>query len=298
MATGLINKYIWIIDTISRYGRITREDLNGLWIKSSLSDGVAMPRRTFYNYRQGIQDTFNVAIECDPSTYEYYIDDAGNKQDASMRDWLLDSVSLSGLLSDSHDIAPRIMLEDVPSARAHLPVIVQAIKQNQRISITYKAFNRLNASDVLLSPYFVRIFKQRWYVIGENIKENAIKTYSLDRIKEVRIMPDKFIMPAYFDANEFFKDCFGIMTSKGDPKDVVLRVNSEQAKYFRALPLHHSQQEEVHDTYSNFHYKLLITYDFTQEILSHGAKIEVVSPPELRAIVISELTETLSLYKK
>ena len=61
MAKNLINKYIWILDTIQRYGRITREELNNLWMKSSVSDGEPLARRTFYNYRQGIADTFKVS---------------------------------------------------------------------------------------------------------------------------------------------------------------------------------------------------------------------------------------------
>ncbi|MEG0701689.1 MAG: WYL domain-containing protein, partial [Muribaculaceae bacterium] len=133
MAKGLINRYVWLIDTIQRYGRITREDLNNLWVKSSLSDGEPIPRRTFYNYRQGVEETFNVIISCDPATFEYYIEDSGDEQDENLRNWLLDSASISGMLSDSKDVAGRILLEDVPSAREHLPVIMQALKGPNRL---------------------------------------------------------------------------------------------------------------------------------------------------------------------
>ena len=73
MAKNVINKYLWIIDTIQRYRRITLEEFNDLWVKSSLSEGEPLSRRTFYNYRQGIADVFNIVIENDPSNYEYYI---------------------------------------------------------------------------------------------------------------------------------------------------------------------------------------------------------------------------------
>ncbi|MEG0559351.1 MAG: WYL domain-containing protein [Muribaculaceae bacterium] len=297
MAKGLINRYVWLIDTIQRYGRITREDLNNLWVKSSLSDGEPIPRRTFYNYRQGVEETFNVIISCDPATFEYYIEDSGDEQDENLRNWLLDSASISGMLSDSKDVAGRILLEDVPSAREHLPVIMQALKGHNRIEFSYKAFTRVNAVEAIIAPYFVRIFKQRWYVIGQNLADSKIKTYSLDRINEVHILHETFTMPSDFDAKAFFNDCFGIITSKGEAKDVTLKVSSNQAKYFRALPLHHSQQEEVHDAYSLFYYHLYITYDFVQEILSHGVNVQVLSPPELRAMIVTELENALSNYK-
>lgn len=297
MARNLINKYIWIIDTIQRHGRITRGELNCLWVKSSLSDGEPLARRTFYNYRQGILDTFNVAVECDQGTFEYYIDTSGSEQDGRLRNWLLDAASMSGMLSDSHDVSDRIVLEDVPSARGNLPVVIQAMKESCRLCFSYRAYNRVNTKrNIVVEPYFVRIFKQLWYVIGYNIKDAMIKTYSLDRMSDVTIRNEHFEVPAGFSAADYFKDCFGIMQSKGEPKDVVLKASSNQAKYFRALPLHHSQSEEVHDSYSLFHYHLLITYDFIQEILSHGSQVEVIAPPELKAMVVNELRMALANY--
>ena len=297
MARNLINKYIWIIDTIQRHGRITRDELNRLWVKSSLSDGEPLARRTFYNYRQGILDTFNVAVECDQGTFEYYIDTSGSEQDGRLRNWLLDAASMSGMLSDSHDVSDRIVLEDVPSARGNLPVVIQAMKESCRLCFSYRAYNRVNTKrNIVVEPYFVRIFKQLWYVIGYNVKDAMIKTYSLDRMSDVTISGEHFEVPVGFSAADYFKDCFGIMQSKGEPKDVVLKASSNQAKYFRALPLHHSQSEEVHDSYSLFHYHLLITYDFIQEILSHGSQVEVIAPPELKAMVVSELRTALANY--
>ncbi len=297
MSKGLINKYIWIIDTIQRYGRITREELNRLWVKSSIGDGMPMARRTFYNYRQGIAETFNVVVECDPSTFEYYIDSSGSEQEDKLRNWLLDAASMSGMLSDSRDVSDRIILEDVPSARGNLPVVIQAMKESCRINFSYKAYNRINIKrDIVIEPYFVRIFKQLWYVIGYNVKDEAIKTYSLDRMSDLTIRQDKFAVPEGFSAADYFKNCFGIMQSKGEPKEIVLKSTANQAKYLRALPLHHSQREEVHDSYSLFHYKLLITYDFVQEILSLGSQVQVIAPPELKAAVVNELKLALDSY--
>ena len=62
MAKDLFSRYIWLIDTIKRYGRITRDELNALWIKSPYSNGEPLPRRTFYNYRMAIEEIFNVKV--------------------------------------------------------------------------------------------------------------------------------------------------------------------------------------------------------------------------------------------
>ena len=297
MARNLINRYVWLVDTISRYGRITLKDLNEVWQRSPISEGKPLARRTFFHYRDGVEEMFDINIQCDKSTFEYYIDDSGNESNARLRSWLVDSVSMSGMLSNAHDISERIMLENVPSAREHLPVIIDAMKQNRRIRFSYKSYTRsLPTNGIVLEPYFVKIFKQLWYVIGMNVNEGVVKTYSLDRISSLNLLQETFVMPDDINPSEFFKDCFGIITNKNSAKRIVLRVEPTQAKYFRALPLHHSQQEEVHDHYSVFTYKMRITYDLKEEIMSHGASIEVLEPKELKMLIRNEMENALAHY--
>ena len=297
MARNLVTRYVWLVDTINRYGRITLKDLSEAWLRSDISEGKPLARRTFFHYRDGVEEMFNINIQCDKSTFEYYIDNPGGEDKARLQSWLVDSVSMSGMLSSAHDISGRIMLENVPSARQHLPVIIDALKQNHRISFSYKSYTRSRPThDIMLEPYFIKIFKQLWYVIGYNIKDKQIKTYSLDRMSSLNMLPDVFTMPEDVNPSEFFKDCFGIITNQNRPKRIVLRVEPTQAKYFRALPLHSSQQEEVHDHYSLFTYKMRITYDLKEELMSHGASIEVLEPAELKALIRTELEEALKNY--
>ena len=298
MARNLINRYVWLVDTISRYGRITLKDLNAAWLRSEISEGKPLARRTFFHYRDGVEEMFDINIQCDKSTFEYYIDDSGEENNARLRTWLVDSVSMSGTLSSARDISNRIMLENVPSAREHLPVVIDALKQNRRIRFSYKGYTRSLPTDgIVLEPYFVKIFKQLWYVIGMNVKDRQVKTYSLDRISRLNLLQDTFVMPDDVNPSEFFKDCFGIITNKNSAKRIVLRVEPTQAKYFRALPLHGSQQEEVHDNYSIFSYKMRITYDLKEEIMSHGASIEVLEPKELKTLIRTELENALKNYQ-
>ena len=298
MARDLINRYVWLVDTISRYGRITLNDLNQVWLLSRISRGKPLARRTFFHYRNGVEDMFDINIKCDRATFEYYIDNNDSESSVRLRRWLVDSVSMSGMLSTAHDVSERIVLENVPSAREHLPVIIDALKQNRRISFSYKSYTRSRpVPGIVLEPYFVKIFKQLWYVIGLNVKDRLIKTYSLDRMSNLNIQQDTFVMPEGFSPSRFFKDCFGIITNQNSPKRIVLRVEPTQAKYFRALPLHSSQQEVVHDDYSIFTYQMRITYDLKEEIMSHGASVEVLEPNELKTLIRTELEAALKNYQ-
>ncbi len=298
MARNLINRYVWLVDTINRYGRITLKELGNAWLRSDISEGKPLARRTFFHYRDGVEEMFDINIQCDKATFEYYIDDSGSESNARLRSWLVDSVSMSGMLSNAHDISGRIMLENVPSAREHLPVIIDAMKQNHRIGFSYKSYTRSRPTDgIVLEPYFVKIFKQLWYVIGLNVKQGQVKTYALDRMSSLNLLQESFTMPEDINPSEFFKDCFGIITNRNSAKRIVLRAEPTQAKYLRALPLHSSQQEEVHDDYSLFSYTMRITYDLKEEIMSHGASIEVVEPIELKTLIRTELEAALKNYQ-
>ncbi|MBQ4292789.1 MAG: WYL domain-containing protein [Muribaculaceae bacterium] len=297
MARDLLNRYIWIIDTIQRHGRITRQRLNELWKKTPYSNGESLPRRTFYGYRQNIEELFNININCDTSTFEYYIDDLGisNK---SVTNWLFNSAALTNILNDTRDISDLIFLEDIPSAREYLNVVIDGLRRRCRLKIDYLPFTRaIPDTDVIIEPYMLKIFRQRWYVAARNVAENRVKTYSLDRFKQASVTDQEYEIPADFIASNYYRDSFGVIADESEVKRVSIKATPLQAKYLRALPLHHSQEEAVHDKYSIFSYKIRITRDFVGELLSYGPQVTVISPPELRTMISTQLEESLSNYK-
>lgn len=297
MSKDLFNRYIWIVDTIKRYGRISRKELDLRWRNSPFSNGEGMPRRTFYNYRLAIEELFKINIECDPTTYEYYIDD-DDLHNESVTNWLLNSVVTNNVLSDSRKVSERIFLEDIPSARDHFGTVMDALKELRPLTFNYAPYSRTSAREVVLEPYFLKLFRQRWYATGRNVKEDTLKTYALDRMSEVTVGSEQFEIPDDFIAEEFCRDSFGVVFTQGETKRVALRADTRQAKYLRNLPLHHSQKEMIHDKFSIFNYNLKLTPDFVSELLSFGPGVVVLEPPELRAMMLSSLRETLDLYNQ
>lgn len=299
MPKNMLNTYIWLVDTIRSHGALTREELNRLWVRSPLSNGIPMARRTFYNYRAAIEELFKINIECNSSTFQYYIDDNEDEHKNNVTDWMLNTASISNVLSTARDISHRIFLEDVPSAREFLSPVMSALRENHVITFLYSPYTRSGAGKkVVLEPYFLKIFRQRWYITGRNTVENTIKTYALDRMSALTITTQKFNLPPDFDPETYFRDAFGIVFSQGEVRKVALKVDKQQAKYLRALPLHHSQSEMVDDNYSIFHYNLRLTPDLVQELMSFGPSVTVLSPPELRAMMITRLSETLKNYQQ
>ena len=297
MSQSLLSRYMWLIDTIRRHGHITRRDLDRAWQKTDFSKGEKLPRRTFYNYRQAIQDIFNIEIAFNAATFEYYIADDGGHQ-SDMTDWLLNSAATNDTLTNAREIAGKIFVEDVPSAREYLSSAIEALKGRHPVVFDYLPYYRpLPTEGIEMRPYFLKIFRQRWYLTGYVVGDRKIKTYALDRVRAMRVLPGTFAEDQGFDPEEYFRYSFGVVFTEGPVHRVALKTSPQEAKYLRALPLHHSQEEAVHDNYSIFYYRMRISPDLVSEILSHGPRVEVLEPPALRAQVRAELQEALRAYE-
>lgn len=296
MSTTQLNRSMWLVSLLRRYGRLTRAQINEHWRASSLSNGRDIPRRTFFNFRDDIDTMFNIRVQCDPRTYEYYLEE--DEHSRNMTSWMVHTQALNDVFTRSRDVSHLIFLEDVPSARSHLQLVVDALRDKYRLRFDYAPYTRSTPSrGVVIEPYFMKLFKQRWYVTGRAVRDGtAIKTYALDRMLNPSMLDEHYAIPDSFDAETYFRDSFGIVFTQGQVYDVKLRVDARQAKYFRAVPLHHSQQEMIHDTFSIFTYRMKISSDFVEEILSHGSRVTVIQPPELKAMVLTELNEALRNY--
>lgn len=297
MAKDQVSKYIWIIDTLTRYQKLSKEELTKLWLRSSISEGEPLPDRTFYHYRRSIEDIFKIEIKCDRNG-KYYVESPQSVRSNALTNWLLDSMAVSNALNENTPTDERIEIEDVPSAREYLPLVLEAIRDSVKLCFTYASFARSRAeSKIIFQPYFLKRYKQRWYMIGLQEKTKSIRTYALDRIKEMMIIRESFKKPENITMEQLFGNIVGVTTSESNIKTVRLQATPTQSKYFRALPLHSSQKEEIHDNYSIFTYQLKLNFELAQEILSLGDAVKVLDPPELKAMVVTRLKEALKQYE-
>ena len=285
MAKDKFSRYIWLVDTIYRADGITFEEINEKWLRNSMSDGLDLPLKTFHNHRKAIEEIFDISIVCDRRNgYRYYVENAEDMKKGGVRTWLLNTFAVNNLINESHHLKRRILFEQIPSGQKHLTTIIEAMRDSRTLEMTYKSFWRQDSYTTEVEPYFVKVFRQRWYMVAKNTEKDALRIYALDRVLDMRETDNGFAFPKDSDPEEYFYNCFGIIRDDNYPSEIVdLKVFGTQREYFRTLPLHHSQKEvETGDDYSVFRYYLSPTYDFVQEILSHGCEVEVLSPEHIR----------------
>lgn len=290
----LFRRYVWLINTVRR-NRLTRPQILARWADAAENDShLPMPEKTFHNHVDAIEEIFNLRIRCNRAAGAVY--EIEGDGDSGLADWLLSTLSVSNAVRESADLRGRIIFEEIPSGEKFLMPLIEAMRDSVMVRLVYDSFRRPDHDPFVIEPYCVKVSRQRWYVLGRTAK--GMRTYALDRIVSMETTRDKFELPAGFDAGEYFNDSFGIYTLENvAPQIVTVRVGEGQDRYFDSLPLHHSQTlVERGRGYSVYAYRLVPTFDFIQELLSHGDALEVLSPEPLRRLVAEKVALMNEIY--
>ena len=293
MAKNFFKRYIWLVDLINRRKYVSFKEINEAWMRSPLNEtGDPLSERTFFNHKDAIAGMFGIEILNDRSL-GFYIgrSDVGSDETS---DWMLHTLCLNNVLHENADMKDRILMEKVPSSERFLTDIISAMRDFRVIRLCYQSFRHPEPFCFNVRPYCVKYFKQRWYLLGDS--DLGLRIYSLDRFVDMEELEERFEIPKGFDAEEYFGNYFGVIIGE-EPEDVKIRVVPDQVKYFRTLPMHGSQRETVQEDGSSvFSYHIAPTLDFVQEILSHGADVEVLEPAELRESIADIIAGMASRY--
>ena len=310
MAANLFGRYVWLMDILRRYKRLTFQEINELWQESGLGYGEELPLKTFHNHKKAIKDIFDVYIECDRKDgYRYYIDEPERIEGNNLRSWLISSYATLNQIQADNKLEDRIIFEEIPSGQTWLTCIADAMRRNHVLSITHQGFGKPEPSTFDIEPYFLKVVKRRWYVVArspyysERNKEQGVKpsdvylVYALDRISDIQDTGKTFKMKKDFDVHSYFEGCCGVITSNESPQKIVLRAYNGFADYLRTLPLHESQREIGSDDESTlFEYHLKPTFDFYQLVLAQGDQVEVLEPEPVREEVRNFAQNMLDYY--
>lgn len=216
-------------------------------------------------------------------------------------DNVLDNIMLINAYRQAKD-SSTVMLFEKRKARGfnHLNGILHAIQNSKIVSLQYQKFWDTEAQRRVLEPYALKEFNYRWYLLAceKNDSEKVMKTFALDRMSELEISNSSFKRKKY-DVEAAFTHSFGIISTLDEkPQEIVLAFNWHQGQYVKSLPLHTSQ-EIVSEDENRVVVKLMLvpTFDFIQQLLSHGELVEVISPQSLREEMREKINPMKAIYQ-
>ena len=179
----------------------------------------------------------------------------------------------------------------------YLEPIIKAIENQQVVRIYYLPFYEDKPYFNEVHPYLLKEHGFRWYLVGLNEFKGQVRTYALDRIRDMKAAEGISYIPPAFDAETYFKHAIGIIAPEGTPALIKLAVQRTQAQYLITQPWHDSQNiEEETEEEVIFSFRVHPTYEFKSLVLSLGKDGRIVEPTSLREALKSELVQMLANY--
>ena len=264
MANKAINRYVWLLNTLMQRKKLTYKEV------------------------------------CEPNTHKYYVASLEELKNNSAQQWLFNLFAISNAIEAGRKMKERILFEEIPGGAEYAQVVVDAMQQNRVLFVDYKPF-RGEKMELYLQPYAMRVYNQRWYVVGRFKESGKIRNIALDRILRMEVTDETFSLPEDFNASDYYAHTVGIFVNEElKPQRVVLRTFGVSTEYMRSVPLHPSQREIATngDESSDFEYYLNLTPELTGKLLSKGDWVEVLEPKALREEVKKFATSIVNLYRK
>ncbi len=274
---------LWLVNILSTR-RLTLSQLSAAWIMAEANiENTVLSPRTFLRHKALAEEIFNVNIECDKTTNEYWVD--LDSLDTADR-WTMSALRVQNLMSMT-DARQHIILENPPAGQDVLETVANACRDSRSLSFKYKSpYNP--AKDYEVIPLFVKLFKQRWYLVCQPVGKDYVSVLALERMENIKT--GAHCIPSIdVNAEDYLSDCYGIIRQL-EPERIVVRAFWPQNTYLKEVPLHHSQRVvDETDDWTDFSLYLRPTYDFKQDLLWHRDKLAILSPQWLRDDIIDIL---------
>ncbi|MCU7693967.1 helix-turn-helix transcriptional regulator [Haoranjiania flava] len=207
----------------------------------------------------------------------------------------------------------------VSKGAEYLKQIFDAIKTKKWLKITYSNFRDDKLRKHKLAPLMIKEYNARWYLFAvlkapSCNKQDEAYFFGLDRIVKMAILNDNVPEGVFqrlqsiqklkkenkqkeISPKDWMREFMGVIFSKENVQEVILKIESSQAPYVKSQPWHHTQIV-LADEPDNFQIALYLrpNEELEYKILSFSGRAEVIAPVTFRKKIINTLEKALRLY--
>lgn len=190
-------------------------------------------------------------------------------------------------------VATRLHRADPAALSPILESLRRAARQQQRVSMSYQSATKTKPATRTIDPYAVVLRAGLWYLVGYCHLRAGLRTFRLDRIRDLKMLQQSFQVPERFNIREYLENEF-----KDQPLVRARLRFAPEAAHIAAdnRPVWDSIQENpdgsVVATLSAPDLPWLASM-----ALSFADWVTVLEPPELRALVRDWARATADLYQ-
>ncbi|HSU56898.1 MAG TPA: WYL domain-containing protein, partial [Candidatus Dormibacteraeota bacterium] len=131
---------------------------------------------------------------------------------------------LTGQL-DNRQLHSIANLGDVLSFRPFAPedsdlrmfkTVTKALAERRELQFRYRNWGDKRVIPRRLQPYHLVCFDTRWYMVGYDLAQRAVRTFALSRLCQPQLLKRRFTRPRRFDPDDYFKGSLGVMKGESD----------------------------------------------------------------------------------
>lgn len=185
------------------------------------------------------------------------------------------------------------------------------IKHRQSIELKYHTFINNEIRSVSISPYMLKEYNNRWFLIGSASDTGRVLTFALDRIDDFSFNYKNAFIECPDDLTERYEDIVGVTYDEEVlVKEIIFWVSNKSKDYITTKPVHGSQitirgeaEKGLRLRYpllvdgSFFKLKCKENYELIRELTSFGSELIVLSPKSVREVIMQQLTYMSELYQ-
>jgi len=194
--------------------------------------------------------------------------------------------------------------------------VFNAVETKQVITFRYEALTPAHtpspSDNILVTPYYLKSYANKWYLIGHVRKSpNRWTIFALDRMSEVKICKD--IDPYIIDTKvieNFYENVIGFFVPPNpdgsfpksekelDIKPITLIMKNERAAFFLEKNPIHKSQRRSNENRLEFHINCLDNIHLYQALMRILDGISWIEPPVVRNRLLSKLEEAQKRLKQ
>tara|TARA_B100000809_G_scaffold212553_1_gene216578 strand:+ start:1222 stop:2193 length:972 start_codon:yes stop_codon:yes gene_type:complete len=175
-------------------------------------------------------------------------------------------------------------------------IVASGTIKRKRLQFVYRARYNDRGKERRVSPQRLVHYRDNWYLDGWCHLSKGLRTFSIDRISEAKILEQKSKDVSEKTLHRELAGGYGIFSGKAD-KRAKLRFSPRQARWVASENWHPKQSGQFE---KGGYYLLEFPYsndtELVMDILKYGSGVEVISPSTLRNAVKRQLKAAVSQY--
>lgn len=185
------------------------------------------------------------------------------------------------------------------------------IKLKQVISLKYHTFQDNEIRSVSISPYLLKEYNNRWFLIASASDSGRVLTFPLDRIDDFSYNSGNKYMSAPDDLYERYEEIIGVTYLDNSPlQEITFWVSDNSKNYVITKPIHGSQKtirgeidSQLRSTYPSlkdgqfFQIECRENYELIRELIYFGKDLVVISPTQIKKNITGLIEQQYIAYK-